>query len=145
MATDDKDHWKTNGPSKHGGPRPGAGRPPGQPNTLTAEWREALIAAAKNSKYGRDPDNPDAPGDLVRFLTTLADNNIGLFTSLVAKSIPKFIESQSKMNVDLTYHTVDEVKRAMEQVFSLQQIAQLESMLPRGDVIETEVNEETKE
>jgi hypothetical protein len=144
MVTDDGD-WKPNGKPKLGGARPGAGRPAGVPNALTAEWREALIAAAKRSKYGRDPETGEPGEDLIQFLTRLADDHIGLFTSLVAKSIPKFIESQSRMNVDLTYRTVDQVRRDMEQVFTAQQLAQLDAMLPVGDVIEVEADKETKQ
>jgi hypothetical protein len=129
--------------SGHGGVRPGAGRPPGQPNALTAQLREALIAGAINSKYGKDDEHPD--GDLVTFFTNLANEHIGLFCSLFGKSIPKFIQTQSDNTLNVTYRSIEEVKLAMEQAgMSIKQIAQLEAMLPVNDMKIEESTEETE-
>jgi hypothetical protein len=130
--------------SGHGGVRPGAGRPPGQPNALTAQLREALIAGAINSKYGKDDEHPN--GDLVVFFTNLANEHIGLFCSLFGKSIPRHIQTQSNASLNVIYQTTEQVKQAMiEAGLTVKQINQIESMLPVGDVIEEPTeNEETK-
>jgi hypothetical protein len=129
--------------SGRGGVRPGAGRPPGQPNALTAQLREALMAGAINSKYGKDDEHPE--GDLVTFFTNLANEHIGLFCSLFGKSIPKFIQTQSDNTLNVTYRSIEEVKLAMEQAgMSIKQIAQLEAMLPVNDMKIEEPTEETE-
>ena len=129
--------------SGRGGVRPGAGRPAGQPNALTAQLREALIAGAINSKYGKDDEHPD--GDLVTFFTNLANEHIGLFCSLFGKSIPKFMQTQSDTSLNVTYRNIEEVKLAMEQAgMSSKQIAQLEAMLPVNDMRVEEPAKETE-
>jgi hypothetical protein len=140
MDGDDENPWKTNGQSKRGGARPGAGRKPNIPNNLTRELREAIVYAARNCEYGRDPEHPDQPGSLERFFVTLADRNMSLFCMLLSKGIPKYIESQSTATLDITtYQTIDQVKQAMiEAGMAPKMIEQLESMLPVGDIIENE-------
>jgi hypothetical protein len=50
--------------------------------------------------------------------------------------IPRQISMQSDTTVDLTYHSVDDVKRALEAAgMPLKQIEQLEAMLPVDDVM----------
>ena len=143
MATDDND-WKTNGQHKHGGWRPGAGRPPNVPNNITRELREAIVYAARNCEYGRDPEHPNEPGSLERFFITLADRNMSLFCMLLSKGIPKIIESQSTATLDVTYRTTEQVKEAMVAAgMAPKMIEQLEAILPVGDVIEEPAKETT--
>jgi hypothetical protein len=122
-------------PRRIGGKRPGAGRPPGQPNALTAQLREALITGAVNSDYGKDPEHPDQPGSLERFMVTLANRNIGLFCGLFGKSIPRHIETQSKATLDVTYRSMEEVRLAMiEAGMAPKMIEQIESYLPINEM-----------
>jgi hypothetical protein len=131
---DDDLPWKTNG--KRGGPRPGAGRKPNIPNNYTREIRDAIVYAARNCEFGRDPAHPDQPGSLERFFVTLADRNMSLFCMLFSKGIPKIIESQSTATVDITYQsyeTIDQVKEAMIQAgMAPNTISAIQSMLPVG-------------
>jgi hypothetical protein len=127
--------------SGRGGVRPGAGRPPGQPNALTAQLREALMAGAINSKYGKDDEHPN--GDLVVFFTNLANEHIGLFCSLFGKSIPKFIQTQSDSTLSVTYQSMEEVRSAMQASgLTLRQISQIEACLP---VNEMKIEDHTEE
>ena len=63
-----------------------------------------MFAAAESSEYGKDPSNPNAPGNLTRFFTTLANNNIGVFCMLFGKIdfLGKFIPSQRGLSKLLT-------------------------------------------
>ena len=133
-------------PRNWGGKRQGAGRKPLIPNDYTREIREAMFAAAENSEYGKDPSNPNAPGNLTRFFTTLANNNIGVFCMLFGKMIPRQIHTQSEGTVEVTYQSVDDVKRALEAAgMPLKLIEQLAAMLPVDDVIDIEAEEVSHE
>ncbi len=102
-------------PRTWGGRRPGAGRPPGRIDQRPRELREAMIDGANNSDYGKDPEHPDQPGDLERFFTTLANNNIGIYCMLFGKLIHRHIYTQSEVRAEVTYQSVDDVKRALEE------------------------------
>jgi hypothetical protein len=65
-------------PATHGGARAGAGRRVGSRNVNhTREIRTSLFEAAEQSDWGKDPDNPDAPGTLTKYLTHIANNHPG--------------------------------------------------------------------
>ena len=114
-------------------------------NIYSRALKEAMFEGAENSVYAKDPQDLSKPGSLVQFLTwvadnrfftTLANNNIGVFCTLFGKMIPRQISMQSDTTVDLTYHSVDDVKRALEAAgMPLKQIEQLEAMLPVDDVM----------
>ena len=63
-------------PRNWGGRRPGAGRKPHSSPGATQDLRNAMMNGARNSDYGKDPAYPNQPGDLERFFTTLANNNL---------------------------------------------------------------------
>jgi hypothetical protein len=125
-----------------GGYRPGAGRPKGSMNDTGISPRElriAMIEGAKNSRFGKDPNNPDAPGTLVNFFTNIASEYPAAFCTLFGKLIPRHVNMTTEQDttINVTYRSVAEVKDAMlaHGMTSLQ-IEQLEAMLPTSDVIE---------
>lgn len=69
---------------------------------LTQETlREAILEAAKNSKYGKDPEHPDRPGSLTRFFTSIADQNIAVFCLLLGQLIQA--DTQTDESVEPQY------------------------------------------
>ena len=123
-----------------GGYRPGAGRPKGSMNDTgisPKNLREAVIEAAKNCKYGLDPEHPDQPGSLTRFFIGIANEHTVAFCNLFSKLIPRHVQTETVSTVDVTYRTVDEVKDAMLLAgMSPRQIEAIEKLLPVDDVIE---------
>ena len=55
---------------------------------------DAMIAGAKNSKYGRDPEHPNASGSLTRFFTSIANENITAFCALLGQLIQHEIDKE---------------------------------------------------
>ena len=138
------------GHNNWGGAGPGAGRPRGSvfdggpsPKIL----REAMIEGAVNSKWAKDPADPDAPGTLEMIFRNIAKSNIGVFCSLFARLIPRHTTVQNETSIDIstTYRSTAEVKEAMLGAgMSVKQIAQLESLLPNTDDIEIGADEGIK-
>ena len=56
---------------------------------------DAIISGAENSRWGRDPAHPTAPGSLQRFMTSLANEHPAAFLALFKKLIPNTIETES--------------------------------------------------
>ena len=63
----------------HGGPRAGAGRPPGSKNKITLALKEAILAAAENA---------GGEEGMVGYLQRLAIENSSAFASLLGKVLP---------------------------------------------------------
>jgi hypothetical protein len=72
----------------HGGSRPGAGRPPGSPNTITRDLRAAIIGAFE-AKGGQ------------AYLERIADEDPRVFCSLLAKLVPTVLEGNPEAPVTL--------------------------------------------
>ena len=87
-----------------GGRREGAGRPKGSIDPRPRELREAMIEGAKNSKYGKDPNNPEAPGTLENFFANAADENLADFLVLFGRLIPRQINTQVEFYYRCRYH-----------------------------------------
>jgi hypothetical protein len=87
----------------------GRGRPPGSSNKVTRILKEALIVAA--CEEGRDGAGE---GELVGFLRRLANEDIRSFAALLGRVIPLQVENKGDMRVEITYDTVDEVRRELE-------------------------------
>lgn len=95
---------------KKGEARPdGAGRAPGSANKVTRILKEALIVAAEQE--GRDGHGA---GELVGFLRRLANEDIRSFAALLGRVIPLQVEGKGDMRVEITYDTIDEVRRDLE-------------------------------
>ena len=70
----------------HGGPRAGAGRPPGSKNKITLALKEAILAAAENA---------GGEEGMVGYLQRLAIENSSAFASLLGKVLPTTLASDS--------------------------------------------------
>src|SRR6516225_10061843 len=80
----------------HGGPRAGAGRPPGAKNKTTLALREAILSAL--DKVGGD-----------EYLAKLAIENSSAFASLLGKVLPTTLaadESSGGLGVKMTFERV---------------------------------------
>jgi hypothetical protein len=132
---------------KFGGAQEGAGRPLGALNRITKDIKEAMLNGAIFSDYARDPDSndPDVPGSLTRYMIAVANKHPELFFSAVVKLLPKEVRThlQSDTNISATFHTISEVKRALEaEGFGSKQIAAIEAMLPdTGKPLEEEARD----
>jgi len=70
----------------HGGPRAGAGRPPGSKNKITLALKEAILAAAENA---------GGEEGMVGYLQRLAIENSSAFASLLGKVLPTTLVPES--------------------------------------------------
>src|SRR6516225_8843649 len=80
----------------HGGPRAGAGRPPGAKNKTTLQLREAILSALE--KVGSD-----------KYLAKLAIENSSAFASLLGKVLPTTLstsESDGGIGAQITFTRV---------------------------------------
>ena len=80
----------------HGGPRAGAGRPPGAKNKTTLQLREAILSALE--KVGGD-----------KYLAKLAIENSSAFASLLGKVLPTTLstsESDGGIGAQITFTRV---------------------------------------
>jgi hypothetical protein len=109
-----------------------AGRPRGALNVFTRELKEAFLSAAEQSIYGRDPDNPDAPGSLTRYVIHIANKYPDKFAQFLTKFIPQQYHAlKNEVRTEVIYQSADEVKAALEEAgLTLKQIETLEAMLP---------------
>ena len=48
---------------------------------------DAIISGAENSRFGRDPAHPDAPGSLKNFFTNVCNQEPVTFLSLIKKLV----------------------------------------------------------
>jgi hypothetical protein len=64
------------------------------------ELYDALIEGAKNSKYGRDPQRPDQPGDLRRFFTNVLNENPAAILMLFGEMIQHEVSTEPQINTD---------------------------------------------
>ena len=121
-----------------GGWRPGAGRPKGSmENTGISpkELRACVIEAAKNSRYGIDPEHPDQPGSLTRFFISICNDHPVAFITLFGKLLPRHVFTQTETNVDVTFRTHEEIVADMQaNGWSPQQIEMIQAMLPVNDI-----------
>jgi hypothetical protein len=92
---------------------PGAGRPKGSKNQMTAVLKEAILLAAEQSKHSKD-------GSLAGYLTHLADNNKELFVPLLArvmllqeKELDKTAKQRGRPVERVVYKTVEEARAAL--------------------------------
>ena len=53
---------------------------------------DAIIAGAKNSKYGRDSEHPEQPGSLTNFFTNVCDAHPAAYLKLLRKLIQPDID-----------------------------------------------------
>lgn len=74
--------------NKRGGSRPGAGRPPATPNTITRDLRAAIIGAFE-AKGGQ------------AYLERIADEDPRVFCSLLAKLVPTVLEGNPEAPVTI--------------------------------------------
>jgi hypothetical protein len=58
------------------------------------ELYSAIIEGAKASKYGRDPQRPDQPGSLTRFMTAIADKRPAAFCALLGAMIEQEVQTE---------------------------------------------------
>ena len=86
--TDDikRDHKGRFEQGTHGGPRAGAGRPPGSKNKTTLALKEAILQALENAGGKKGA---------VGYLERLAIENSSAFASLVSKVLPSTLASDS--------------------------------------------------
>jgi hypothetical protein len=92
---------------------PGAGRPKGSKNQMTAVLKEAILLAAEQSKHSKD-------GSLAGYLTYLADNKPELFVPLLARLLPlqekelaQAAKKQDKPRRRVVYRSVAEIRAAL--------------------------------
>jgi hypothetical protein len=67
------------------------------------ELYDALIEGAKNSKYGRDPQHADQPGDLTRFFTAVCNENVAAFCALLGAIIEHEAQTEARESVESQY------------------------------------------
>ena len=95
---------------KKGEPRPqNAGRRGGSTNKVPRALKDALILAAE-----LEGSNHQGSGKLIGFLRMLAREDLRAFASLLGRVIPMQIENRSEVSVEVTYRSVDEVRRELE-------------------------------
>jgi hypothetical protein len=107
-------------------------------------FERPLLEGAKNSKYGRDPDNPEAPGTLENFFKNVANDHPNEFLALLSKLIPRQVSAYNESTIDIgiSYRNTEEVKDAMiDAGWSPQQIQQISSLLPNTDDVQIEADE----
>ena len=118
---------------KFGGAQPGAGRPLGALNKVTADLKRQILDGAIDSDYGRDPNDKNAPGSMANYLRNVANHHPELYFQAVTKLLPKEVRTHlsNDTTVDITYHTIDEVKQALEMAgMSRTQIDAIAALLP---------------
>ena len=123
---------------------PGAGRPLGALNKFTRDLKQAMLEAATLSDYAK-ADDPDTPGTLTRYCTTVANCHPELFFQAVSKLLPKEVRTHLSQDtvVDFTFRTMNEVRRAMEaEGLTPKLISEIESLLPGPINDDEEAHEE---
>ena len=96
---------------KAGEPPPeGAGRKPGSRNKTTRVLKEAILLAAELE--GRDGQGTDG---LLGYLRRIAAEDFRVFAMLLGRVLPLQVENKTDMRVEVTYQTVEEVRRELEE------------------------------
>ena len=131
-------------PRKFGGAQPGAGRPLGALNRITADIKRGLLDGLLTCDYALD--DKDAPGSISTYMRNVANKHPELFFQAVVKLIPRELHTSLRQDtsVEYTFRTIDEVKRALEmEGMSRTQIAAIAALLPdTGKPIEDEEEHE---
>jgi hypothetical protein len=120
-------------PRKFGGVQPGAGRPLGALNRITADIKRGLLDGLLTCDYALDPNDKDAPGSISTYMRSVANKHPELFFQAVVKLIPKELHTSLRQDttVDITYRTIDEVKQALEMGgMSRKQIEVIAALMP---------------
>ena len=118
---------------KFGGAQPGAGRPLGALNRITADIKRGLLDGILTCDYALDPNNKNAPGSIASYMRTVANKHPELFFSAIVKLIPKEVRThlQNDTTLDITYRTMDQVRDAMlAEGMTPKLISDIEKMLP---------------
>jgi hypothetical protein len=55
---------------------------------------DAIVKGAEESRYGKDPLHPEAPGSLTRFLTAIADKHPQVFVSLLGELLQQEVQAE---------------------------------------------------
>ena len=93
----------------------------------------ALLDAAILSPFAQDPNDKDAPNSLTQYCLTMCTKFPELYFQSLMRLVPREVNTrlQQDTNVNLTYHTIAEVKQALlEEGMTPKEIRQLESLLP---------------
>src|SRR3954466_8428219 len=91
-----------------GNPKLG-GRKIGTPNRTPRLLKEAIMMAAElegSNQHGKDK--------LVGFLRKVAREDLRCFVSLLGRVLPMQLETKSDMRVEVTYRSLDEVRRELQ-------------------------------
>jgi hypothetical protein len=118
---------------KFGGAQPGAGRPLGALNRVTADLKRAILDGCVTCDYAFDSNDKDAPPSISTYMRNFANKHPEIFFQAIVRLIPKEVRTsiQNDTNINATFRTISEVKRAMEaEGMSPQFIASVESLLP---------------
>ena len=96
---------------KKGHPKPaGSGRKVGQRNHHTTLLKECILMAAEIE--GMDGEGRDG---LTGFLRKIAQEDLRAFTMLLGRVLPLQIDHRTDVRVEVTYKTVEEVRRELEE------------------------------
>jgi len=96
---------------KKGHPKPeGSGRKLGQRNHHTTLLKECILMAAEIE--GMDGEGRDG---LTGFLRKIAQEDLRAFTMLLGRVLPLQIDHRTDVRVEVTYKTVEEVRRELEE------------------------------
>jgi hypothetical protein len=96
---------------KKGAPRyPGSGRKPGQRNKHTSLLKECILMAATIEGM-----NGKGKEGLTGFLRRIAKEDLRAFAMLLGRVLPLQIDHRTNMRVEVTYKTIEEVRRELEE------------------------------
>jgi hypothetical protein len=101
---------------KFGGAQPGAGRPLGALNKVTADIKRGLLDGLLTCDYALDPNDKDTAGSISTYMRNVANKHPELFFQAVVKLIPRELHTSLRQDtsVEYTFRTIDEVKQALE-------------------------------
>jgi hypothetical protein len=126
---------------------PNKGRPPGSQNKFSRDLKECMLQAAILSDDALDHET--GLRSLTRYLLATQRKFPLQYFSAIAKLVPHEIRSQSlsQSSIEVVYRSVEDVKLALLQSgLTQKEVDALSAALPRGDVLEIEVDdEETKQ